>query len=224
MTQPALPRRTLLVIVAVVGAGLAFALVSKFGGGHDGPSGLSLDCAAAAVNARGVGKPCQANTDCAGQAAITCLGATEADGAAFCTTYCTGVDDDECGEGARCVRRGDRPSVCSPLACAAGLEVLPPPPVAIDRRCTVGQVNAFGVGKTCESHDDCAEFAVARSCPIVFKPDNPNWCSMLCSTDAECGPAAFCLAEETVERGTSFTVRSCAPVACKLPTAGTATQ
>ncbi|MSP90636.1 MAG: hypothetical protein EXR79_02340 [Myxococcales bacterium] len=180
----------------------------------DGPF---LDCPAAAVNALGVGKPCTTQTDCAGQRAVTCLAATEDNGFPFCTTFCFGLVADECGPAARCIQRGDRPGVCAPQVCAARLEVQPAASVAIDKKCTAGQANDFGVGKPCSSHADCAGFRVARSCAVIFKPTNPAWCSVLCSSDAECGPGAFCWAEATVEQGVRLTVRSCAPIACKLP-------
>jgi lysophospholipase L1-like esterase len=184
----------------------------------DGPF---LDCPASAVNDLGVGRPCQRNSECIGQQAITCLADAEPGGFPFCTTYCFGLNRDECGPSARCIKRGDKPGVCAPDACAKRLEVQPAPMVAIDKLCKVGQVNSFGVGKPCTAHADCASFTVARSCPVIFKPENPTFCSVLCSSDAECGPGAFCWAEATVEAGARVVVRSCVPEACKLAEAPT---
>lgn len=200
---------------ATSGAALAPATPTAATATTDG--GPFLDCPASAINSRGVGKPCQRNADCAGQDALTCLAAAEDNGFPFCTTYCFGLTANECGPGARCIKRGSRPGVCAPQVCADRLEVQPPATIAIDKRCTVGQVNDFGIGKACTSHADCAGFRVARHCSVVFRPENPAWCSVLCSTDADCGPGAFCWARDAVEAGAHRTIRSCVPIACKLP-------
>lgn len=179
------------------------------------PPLASVICPKEAVNDLGVGKPCEVIADCRDQRALTCLAAAEANGFPFCTIYCFGLEPEECGRNARCIQRGDQPALCAPNTCADSLEVRPGPPVKMRIPCDVGAVNDMGVGKLCTTHSDCAGNKSARACPRVFAAKKPNWCTMLCSKDEECGPNAFCWADENVEQGVRFTVRGCAPVACR---------
>lgn len=76
-------------------------------------------CGLKAVNARGIGAPCDATTMC--PASLEC--ATGVDAAltrGFCTAAC--ASDDACGAGARCLALGARGNRCVPddCACAAG--------------------------------------------------------------------------------------------------------
>ncbi len=76
-------------------------------------------CGVKAVNARGVGAPCDAMNACAtGLECATGVDATITRG--FCTVAC--ADDAACGAGARCLALGDRGMRCVPddCACAAG--------------------------------------------------------------------------------------------------------
>lgn len=179
----------------------------------------SKSCPGGVTGEGGLGKPCAHVADCQGQAAITCLKENEPDGFDFCTKYCFGIKSDECGAGGKCISRGKLPSVCAPVACADKLAVPLPKEVTIAYPCTSGKVNDFGVGKACATHDDCAEFKVAKTCPRAIRPENPPWCSMLCSEDSECGENAFCWRRTTEENGRKFVIGSCAPVACQAKAA-----
>jgi len=174
-------------------------------------------CPPKAVNALGIGKPCQHNAECQGQPAVTCVAEAEEDGFPFCTKYCFFLKPDECGADATCIKRGDKPSFCAPSACASQLSQEPPPFVECSNPCNVGQVNDYGVGKVCTQHEDCQGFAVANVCPLAIRPENPNWCSVLCAGQDpnECGPNAFCWRRFVEEAGVKFVLGSCAPIACK---------
>lgn len=171
----------------------------------------ALPCATTPVNALGIGKPCGKPEDCFGQPAVTCA---DLGGGAprFCAQYCFGLPG-ECGVGALCVPRGKEQALCMPLGCAAQYAVAAPSDVTCTQPCSAGSVNSFGVGKPCKTNAECAEQA-AKTCPITLRPDNPDWCSMLCSDDADCGPSATCWRRETVEQGVKFVIGSCAPTAC----------
>ena len=129
----------------MVGAPAPAAVTAAQAGAGD--SAAFLNCPAKAVNDLGVGKPCDNNAQCVGQGALTCLADAEPGGFPFCTTCCFGLEANECGANARCIRRKDRPGVCAPDTCAAQLEHTPNT-VLVDRRCTVGSVNDYGVGRS----------------------------------------------------------------------------
>lgn len=173
-------------------------------------------CPDKSVNADGVGKPCASNADCAGQQAVTCFQPGGKGQPGYCSRACFGLRKDECGDGAHCVPRGTEPAVCAPDGdCAAAVTIAPPAEVRVTVPCAAGKVNDFGVGTPCESAAECGEFKVARTCPKALTPGAPNWCSMLCSADADCGDQAFCWRRLVEERGTKFWLGSCAPVACR---------
>ncbi len=177
---------------------------------------ISQRCPGGPVGALGVGKACQHNADCLGQAAVVCLADSEDGGPDFCSTFCFGLESSECGDNAICIVRGDKPSVCAPIRCANEFSVPMASDVTVQFPCNVGQVNPEGVGKACSTDADCAVFGAARTCPVTIRPENPNWCSMLCVGDSDCGNNAFCWRRPTVEQGVTFTVASCAPTACRI--------
>ena len=174
----------------------------------------STACPGGAVNDQGLGKACAKASDCLGGSAITCLKEQEGDGFDFCTKFCFGLKPDECGPNGKCIPRGAKASVCAPAACADKLAVAPAEDVTITFPCTVGSINDYGVGKVCEKNAECAGL-VAKICPYEIRPQNPQWCSMLCAADSECGPNAFCWRRMVEENGRKFNLGSCAPIACQ---------
>lgn len=198
-------------------AALAALLCFAFGCKADDPLPVSQPslCAVGPINDHGLGKPCVRSGDCAGQAAVTCYHPDEASPAGYCAEYCFGFKPDECGAGGRCVSRGLEPNVCAPEACADAITIAPPPAARVKNPCLVGKVNDFGVGKPCTAMADCSEFSIAYTCPKALRPSNPNWCSLLCTADSDCGDNAFCWRRQVEERGVKFTIGSCAPVACR---------
>lgn len=101
-----------------------------------------------------------------------------------------------------------------PVQCAAKYTIEIPNDVTCTQPCGAGSINEFGVGKPCSTMGDCSGNLGAKTCPVVLRPDNPNWCSMLCTDDSECGANAICWRRKTVEYGIEFIVGSCAPAAC----------
>lgn len=167
-------------------------------------------CKAGQLNDHGVGKPCVAAEDCHGQLAVTCLQDLGPGAPAMCVEYCFGLPG-ECGDGAICMPRGDKPSICVPPACAKEFAVLLPN----DLTCTAcgAPPTVDGFGKPCTTQADCQGQA-AQTCPYAIKTSNPPWCSALCSKDSDCGAGAVCWRREVEEYGVKFVIGSCAPAAC----------
>ena len=195
----------------------AIILISGCGkGGPNVAAAVSMSCPGGAVNPEGLGKPCASVQDCAGQKAVTCPRVNDPKGLDFCTQHCFGQRPGECGQGGTCAPQGDGvPALCVPSACAAKLTVAPAPAVKVRIPCSA-EANALGVGKPCKTKEDCRENSVARTCPMAIRPGNPNWCSVLCTTDADCGAGAFCWKRRSNESN-GAPVASCAPESCILP-------
>jgi hypothetical protein len=185
------------------------------------------DCQAPA-NAAGVGKPCASHADCAGNAvARFCPKAVDPGKAGWCSMLCQ--DDRDCGDGGFCWRRRVREhgetfqvASCALAACKAPLAATPtegwedeeeqqeaaktPAGNAnVGRTCAPGQVNDKGVGKPCQTREDCAGLW-ANFCDIVVNKRRPPMCSRMCDDDTDCGPGAYC--------GVINGVRHCYPNQC----------
>lgn len=191
---------------------LSLALAVGCSSDPDAPPTHIQSCTAAA-NSRGVGRPCTQHADCAGQVASVCPMADYAADLDFCTMACSQGGDPVCGDGAVCVTRGGLSPRCVPEPCAAALQVAAAWPQS-QIPCGVGQVNDLGVGKVCASNDDCAGLPAAR-CPLTLHEGLPNWCSMLCDYDSDCGPKAFCWIRPSGV-GDEGVVGSCTPTGCRI--------
>ena len=75
----------------------------------------------------------------------------------------------------------------------------------VGRSCAPGQVNDKGVGKPCQTREDCAGLW-ANFCDIVVNKRRPPMCSRMCDDDTDCGPGAYC--------GVINGVRHCYPNQC----------
>jgi len=177
----------------------------------------SASCPDATPNAIGVGKPCTTGADCRGQLAVNCLREDDPRAVDFCTRRCFFLGPDECGPDALCAPQGAAMAICIPAACAPRLTTPPPTPIACDVPCALGEANALGVGKACETHAECGGNTIAKTCPKSIRPTNPNWCTMLCTSDADCGADAFCW-QRPAGTNAKHNIASCTPKSCcKLP-------
>ena len=154
-----------------------------------------------AVNALGVGAPCEVHADCEGQPAGKCPMDIHAVLPTWCSMLCDTHSD--CGEKAFCWHRpsvdGGLVGSCAPIACRVNPE--------IQNDCVPGQVNQLGLGQFCSSDSDCVHLGT-KSCQTGKEPFDLSICTQICIHDEDCGSNAMCYTAPNSQEGT------CIPISC----------
>ncbi len=166
---------------------------------------IAYSCPDFPANELGLGTFCGSNADCP-EAGSICVQGVLGCGAGVCTKTCR--MDRECTlenidydppPTLVCVIAQEHLSVCMPSAC------LPRIP-GWDETCgplSGEAVNDLGIGKKCDSQDDCPPGSL---CPL--NGADPT-CSAPCEVDSDCGPSAACTCVDNPDCTQEFFV--CAP-------------